>query len=170
MSLEITYHIQVADDTLEVTITPEADDSLLVTINGTTRRITLIPAGDGLTYFLTADGIRRPVYAAADAQSLELLVAGDLFSTARVAEPGPGGQGSVSAGSGPLTLKAPMPGVVKDVLVAQGDHVEQGAPLVVLEAMKMNNQIRSPRAGSVVTLAVTPGQRLNRGDALLTLS
>ena len=170
MPPESTYHIQVGDDTVGVGITPDTDGALLVKLGGTTRRITLMPAGDGLTYFLTVDGVRRPVYAATDAQTLEILVAGDLFSTSRVGVPGSGSPGSGSVGSGPLTLKAPMPGLVKDVLVTEGERVEQGTPLLVLEAMKMNNQIRSPRAGLVLNLAVVPGQRLTRGDELLSLA
>ncbi len=164
------YHIQVGDDALTVGITPDTNGALLVTLGGKTSRVTVSPAGDGLTYSVLVDGARKVVYAAAESQNVELLIDGDLYTTSRTAPPAPGAQGSGSGGSGPLTIKAPMPGVVKEVLVATGDQVEQGAPLLVLEAMKMNNQIRSPRAGSVTRLAVHPGQRLNRGDELLTLA
>ncbi len=60
--------------------------------------------------------------------------------------------------SGDGRVRAPIPGLVSRLLVAEGEVVEAGQPLLVLEAMKMENEIRAPRAGTVVEIAVTPGQ------------
>lgn len=74
-----------------------------------------------------------------------------------------------SVASGPLTIKAPMPGLVKEVLVASGDEVTKGSRLLVLEAMKMENEITATRAGRVTQVNVTAGTVVEGGLALLTL-
>ncbi len=66
-------------------------------------------------------------------------------------------------------LRAPLPGRVLRVLVKQGDLVAQGQPLVVLEALRMENELRSPRSGTVVELQVLAGQDVASGATLLTV-
>jgi len=69
--------------------------------------------------------------------------------------------------SGPRPLKAPMPGRIVRVLVVSGDHVEQGQGCVVIEAMKMQNELKAPRAGTVARLAATIGETVAAGATLL---
>jgi biotin carboxyl carrier protein len=61
---------------------------------------------------------------------------------------------------------APMPGKVVRVLVAVGDQVEVGAGIIVVEAMKMQNEMKSPKAGTVVALNTQTGATVNGGDVL----
>jgi biotin carboxyl carrier protein len=61
---------------------------------------------------------------------------------------------------------ASMPGKVVRVLAAAGDIVEAGKGLVVIEAMKMQNEVRSPKSGTVERMLVTEGQAVNSGDVL----
>lgn len=65
------------------------------------------------------------------------------------------------------TLRAPMPGMVKQVLVQEGEEVPAGHPLIVLEAMKMENVIRSPQAGKIKKTEVKPHQTVEKGQALI---
>jgi biotin carboxyl carrier protein len=65
---------------------------------------------------------------------------------------------------------APMPGKVVRVLVEVGDKVEAGQGLLVVEAMKMQNEIRSPKSGTVERLHVKEGQPVNAGEALCVIS
>ena len=65
---------------------------------------------------------------------------------------------------------APMPGKVVRVLVEVGDKVEAGQGLLVVEAMKMQNEIRSPKSGTVERLHVKEGQPVNAGEALCIIS
>jgi biotin carboxyl carrier protein len=74
-----------------------------------------------------------------------------------------------AAGSG-QRLVAPMPGRVVAVHVRPGDRVEPGAPLVVLEAMKMENEFRATTAGTVSQVTVSPGQAVNAGDLLVVVT
>ena len=71
--------------------------------------------------------------------------------------------------SGKQTIAAYMPGRVVDVRVAEGDAVEPGRALVVLEAMKMQNEIQADRAGIVRRVHVEPGQAVEGGDPLLEI-
>jgi biotin carboxyl carrier protein len=71
---------------------------------------------------------------------------------------------------GELAIKAPIPGLVVKVLVAEGDHVEDGQPMILLEAMKMENEIRSIRAGTVHSIKVSAGQRVEQNETLLLLA
>lgn len=77
-----------------------------------------------------------------------------------------GGSGTVAA-AGELRVVAPMPGRVVRVLVKPGDDVEARQGLVVVEAMKMENEIRSLKAGRVKEVAVTPGQSVESGRLLV---
>ncbi len=67
------------------------------------------------------------------------------------------------------TIRAPMPGLVVRVEVEPGQRVDAGAGLVVVEAMKMENELRAPGAGVVAAVHVVPGQVVERGAALVTL-
>ncbi len=70
---------------------------------------------------------------------------------------------------GRQNILAPMPGKVVRLLVAEGDAVSTGQGLVVVEAMKMQNEIKSPKAGRVVAIAVAEGASVNPGQALLSV-
>ena len=72
--------------------------------------------------------------------------------------------------AGPVVVRAPMPGLVVRVEVADGQRVDAGAGLVVVEAMKMENELRAPRAGVVQTVHVMAGQTVEKGMALVTLA
>ena len=66
-------------------------------------------------------------------------------------------------------VRAPMPGLVLQVLVAPGDTVEEGQGLVVLEAMKMENELRAPAAGAVAAVHVAPGAAVGKSELLMEI-
>lgn len=68
------------------------------------------------------------------------------------------------------TVTSPMPGRVIKVLVAEGDEVLSGAPVVVVEAMKMENELGAPKAGVVQKVHVRPGDAVEGGAKLVTVS
>ena len=75
-----------------------------------------------------------------------------------------------ASGSAGQRLVAPMPGRVVAVHVRPGDRVEPDAPLVVLEAMKMENEFRAAAGGVVAEVGVSPGQAVNAGDLLVVVA
>jgi pyruvate carboxylase subunit B len=72
--------------------------------------------------------------------------------------------------TGPAPLVAPMPGLIVRVNVAVGAEVQPGQGLVVMEAMKMENELRSVAAGVVKSIRVTPGMAVERGATLVELA
>jgi biotin carboxyl carrier protein len=81
-------------------------------------------------------------------------------------------QGRRSAGAGtegPRPVKAPMPGRVVRLLVAVGDEIEEGQGVVVIEAMKMQNELKSPKAGRVVRVGASVGDTVGSGDVLVVV-
>ncbi len=71
-----------------------------------------------------------------------------------------------AVGPGPQPVIAPMPGKVVKVLVGSGDHVAAGQGVVVVEAMKMENELRAPRAGTVTRINVSEGSSVEAGAVL----
>lgn len=70
---------------------------------------------------------------------------------------------------GRATVDSPMPGKVVKVLVAEGDEVEEGQGVVVVEAMKMENELKAPKAGTVVELSASEGQLVEGGAVLVVI-
>lgn len=80
-----------------------------------------------------------------------------------------GGAAPVKRSVGPARLTAPMPGRVVRLLAQTGAQVEAGQGLVVVEAMKMENELKAPRAGRVLEVAVREGQAVESGALLLVI-
>lgn len=78
-------------------------------------------------------------------------------------------QSAAQVHAGPVVVKATLPGLIVSIAVADGDEVEEGRSLLTIEAMKMQNEVRAPRAGRVIEVLVTSGQAVATGAALLRL-
>jgi len=83
----------------------------------------------------------------------------------------PGGLQAAAAPAlaGEWVLTSPMSGVVQELHVSPGDEVQAGAVVVVIEAMKMQNELRARHAGTVKAVYVSVGQRVEQGAPLLVL-
>jgi pyruvate carboxylase subunit B len=75
-----------------------------------------------------------------------------------------------SKSTGPAPVIAPMPGLIVRVSVAVGDHVQAGQGLVVMEAMKMENELRSSGSGFIKAVHVAPGKAVEKGMLLIELT
>lgn len=78
-------------------------------------------------------------------------------------------RGGAPGGHATQTLTAPLPGRITHVAVAPGDTVSAGDTVLVIEAMKMENEFRAAAAGTVVEVRVAPGQAVNAGDVLVVI-
>lgn len=130
------------------------------------ERFHVSPAGEGRYRVVDADGVSTLVAVAGTAQALwasaegraHQLSADTAPTRTRAARQVPGGD-----------LSAPMPATVAKVLVALGDRVSTGDPVVVLEAMKMELTIRAPRDGVVTAIVCTAGELVSPGRPLVEL-
>ena len=93
-------------------------------------------------------------------------VAAAPAAAAPAAAPAPAAPVAAAAGE---KVNSPMPGTILNVLVKAGDTVTEGQNLMVLEAMKMENEILSPKAGKVVQVAVSKGSTVATGDLLAVI-
>jgi acetyl/propionyl-CoA carboxylase alpha subunit len=80
-----------------------------------------------------------------------------------------GRRGAGAGTDGPRPVKSPMPGRVVRVLIEVGQEVEEGQAVVVIEAMKMQNELKSPKAGRVSRVAVDVGDAVGSGDVLVVV-
>jgi len=118
-----------------------------VLLDGSSFEIRILPSQDGLTATV-AD--RRFAVEVSDPR--------DASRTSRAA-----------IGSGRQNVTAPMPGKVVRVLVAAGDVVEAAQGLVVVEAMKMQNELKASRPGRVIEIRARDGETVGAGDVLVVL-
>ncbi len=75
-----------------------------------------------------------------------------------------------SAGAGSIKVASPMPGKILDVTANVGDAVKKGQVILILEAMKMENQVVAPEDGTVASIDVASGATVEAGDTLATLN
>jgi biotin carboxyl carrier protein len=167
-----------------------------IEVNGRLRSVSIERAGADGRFRITVDGDATLVEAQRiGAFGMSLLLPDAGHETAKVSiVPGPmqgeqlayldgriasvtvnarrtgrGGADAAGAPHGEQRIVAPMPGRVVRVLVAAGDTVDVRQPVVVVEAMKMENELRSPKAGRVKEVAVSAGTSVEAGRVLVVI-
>lgn len=126
---------------------------------------------DGKEYLVEMEeigGVQQPVQAPV-AAAPAAPVAAPAAAPAAPAEQAAPAAAPVSAASGDA-MTSPMPGTILRVLVNIGDEVKENQPLMILEAMKMENEVVANHAGKVAGIHVNQGQVVNAGDALITIA
>jgi biotin carboxyl carrier protein len=120
----------------------------------------LVPEGGGPALQVDVDGVAPDFTVTVDNVSVPLKLADARSKVAALARP---------QASGPQPVRSPMPGKVVKVLVKAGEEVKAGAPVVVVEAMKMENELRAPRDGKVREVKVQEGQAVEANQTLATI-
>ena len=162
--MNLVLHHDGRDLTAEVT---PSGDGFVVTIAGREIRV---DGSFGPLMRVRVDG--KPVEATVRREGADLVVERDGMARAfRVRDPrAPAlGRRREAADSTRGEVHAPMPGLVVDVLVRAGDSVDAGQPVVVVEAMKMQNALTAPLAGKVSSVAVQAGTAVDTGQLLLAI-
>lgn len=120
---------------------------------------------DGKQYLVEMEEIGgAPAPQSAPAPSAAVAVAEPEPKPAPAPEPVPSNADTKGA------MTSPMPGTILRVLVSPGEAVKVNQPLVILEAMKMENEVVAEKDGQVAAIHVAVGQTVNAGDALITIS
>ena len=165
------YPVQIGGRTRRVGLERAAGGGWRISVDGKPLTVDVARVASG-TLSLLLDGGARSLCFAWERQ--ETTPAGARFwlgapggeCTAEVRDPRRlSARGQVEQ-SGRALLKAPMAGKVVRVLKAVGDEVEAGEDVLVLEAMKMQNAVRSPKSGRLITLTVQPGATVPAGRLL----
>jgi biotin carboxyl carrier protein len=123
---------------------------------------------EGPFYSLLVDG-RSYEVSVENGKSHYLVRHGAAGQQVALVDPGQRGRELRRRHDGPETISASMPGKVVRLLVEPGATVTQGQGLLVLEAMKMENEITAPRDGKIVSIEVDAGRTVEAGETLLTL-
>lgn len=133
----------------------------IVNVNGNSYEVEVEEVG-GAPVSVTAAKPVQPVSAPAPVTAAQ--AAASPAPAEKPAAPAPSGV------EGAIKLTAPMPGTILDIKVNPGDKVSKGTLVIILEAMKMENEILAPEDATVTSVNVTRGQQVNTGDVMLTLN
>ena len=120
---------------------------------------------DGRSFVVDLDQRRTGVHASVGASEVTLQVEDALHR--RLSQAAGGGRAASTRGE---SIRAPIAGKVVKVLVAAGDQVAPGTPVIVLEAMKMENELVAERGGTVAGIHKSAGQAVDTGDLLVELT
>lgn len=164
------YHVVITDAagqarTHRVVLT-RADGAWNCTVDGQPFAFDFAQPDSG-TLSLLVQGQSHEIRRDANGQGTEIVIGSRRF-LAEVTDPRSlrGRQAKAGGSEGPKKVKAPMPGKVVRILAAEGTAVEAGQGVVVIEAMKMQNELKSPKAGKVTKLLTAEGAAVNAGDTL----
>lgn len=141
----------------------------LVRLNGQEMILELVPAGESLYALRYQDGRQQLFLYRRDRGETTIDIAGKKVHLAIVDPLAAKRARRGDDTHGDAVVKAIMPGRVVRISVAPGDEVKKGSGLLILEAMKMENEIAAPRDGKVAEVHVSPGATVEGGAPLVTL-
>ena len=121
-------------------------------------------------YNITVNGVAYSVSVEETAAGAAPVAAGPAAPKAPAAPAAAPKAAAPAGAAGAVSVKAPMPGNILDVKVAAGASVKAGDVLVILEAMKMENEIVAPQDGTVASVNVHKGDTVNSGDVLVSMN
>lgn len=154
------------NDEHEVKITGAGGKNFTLEIDGKSLEADFVKTGHNL-FSLIIDNKSYEIDIYFDGTKYDILVNGDHFTVEVFDELKKMLRDRVTKGlQGRQIISTPMPGLVTKVMVKEGQEVSEGDPLLILVAMKMENQIKAPKNGIVQNLYVVPNQTVSIGDKL----
>ena len=163
-------HAAIADEVVDVEVR-RAGERVIGVVDGRTYELELqqtarsyVLSSDGAVFECCVDGQPR------SGEPVDVLVGTERFAVTFTDPKRLRGSGEgAGMGDGAARIVAPMPGKVVRVLVEVGAQIAAGAGVVVVEAMKMQNEMKSPKAGTVSAVNVEVGATVNGGDVLVVI-
>ena len=140
------YRVTIGEKTLDLDVVKTGAADLSVLVDGASHDLSLEKTAEGYAVVLRGDRFDVDIKDAVKGTAI-----------GRVAH------------TGPLKLTAPMPGKIVKVLVGEGDVVEAGRGVLVMEAMKMENELKATRGGTIQEIKVKEGQAVEMGALLLII-
>ena len=169
------YLVRLGQELKELEIEGEPG-GLRVRMDGDWHEARLEQVGQTSLYALIVDAHPYELFAVERAEGYDIIIGWDRYPVVvgrhgrRPLPVPPSQQVPEREEAGGWVVLSPMTGVVSDLYVQPGDQVGDGDVLIVIEAMKMNNELRAQRSGTVGELYVRKGQRVEQGSSLLLLA
>jgi biotin carboxyl carrier protein len=164
------YVTMVNDKKFEIEILPDGS----LEINGKKKVVADFTPLGRTSYSLLIEGASQSMTIEEREGNIEVLMRGGRLYTTKVLDERSllmaQRSGGLMDGSGPAAIKAPMPGLVVKVLVNPGDEVKAGQAVIILESMKMQNELKAPRAGTIEAVNVQASQSVEQNKVLVTLA
>jgi biotin carboxyl carrier protein len=166
----MTYTVTIGDETFEVEI-EDKDGEPRLNIDGFPLELSLSQVSGPGHLSLILDGRSYEAMIESRSSVTAVTIEGELYEVQVVDSRSQKlRQFTHQTGDeGLVTISAPMPGLVVEVEVAPGDSVEKGQGVCIVEAMKMQNEMKAPRAGVVKEVSAKYGSKVERGDPLVVL-
>ncbi len=150
----------------------EIIDEKHVSVDGKVYEVDFESVSGQPVYSLILDGKSHESYVAQGDPDWQVLIRGRLYAVTvederekRLRSAAGGGV----AETGEFHLRAPMPGLVVTLLVSEGQEIKKGQVLLILESMKMQNELKSPRDGTIGRIRVKPGETVEQKQTLLSV-
>jgi biotin carboxyl carrier protein len=150
----------------------EIDKDGRLLVNGEPRDVDFLQLGDSLYSVITQSQSYEIVIEEQEAGGYEVLMRGHLYAAEVLDERAQllaSRRGGGAAEGGEISIKSPMPGLIAAVLVEEGQQVTAGQTVVILESMKMQNELKTPREGTVQRVSVQVGQSVEQSRLLVTI-
>jgi len=163
------YLATINDETYEIEINHEG----IVIINGEEREIDFRSMGQPGIFSLIIDNQSFEAVIEQREDQYHILIFGDLYEvkitderTMRLLQ----ASGGVAEQTGEIAIKSPMPGLIVDVPVSEGQEIKKGQTVVILESMKMENELKAPRDGVIHRIDVKQGDSVEQNKTLVTIA
>ena len=163
------YYVSIHDQEFEIDIWEEGD-ALKALLNGRTYDMDPAVIEEGSKYSVIIRGESFNVTVNRNS-GMDIIVGGHLYQAEVLDERERGARAleKSKGGRGHQIIQSVMPGIVRRVFVSEGDRVSPGKPLLILEAMKMENELCAESDGRVSRIHIFEGQTVNSSDPLVTL-
>ncbi len=161
----MTYTFKLKNQVYKVNI-EEDEDINIVEIDGEQKEIRFTKVDSNL-YSVIIDNESLTIGIFKKGKKIQVFYKGDLFEIEAISDR----DGSKAGGPGTgLEIMSPMPSRIVKILKEQGDKVEEEEPVVVVEAMKMESELKAPSTGKIKEIKVSEGDTVEEGTILVTLS
>lgn len=143
-----------------------------ITVDGKKREVDFRALGPSM-YSILAENVSHELTIEERDDEIEVLMRGRLYSNRVMDERAllmAQRSGGLGTDTGEVNIKAPMPGLIVAVKVEQGQTVKAGDTVIILESMKMQNELKTSRDGTVGSVNVEPGQTVEQNKVLLSIS
>lgn len=162
------YITTINDRKFEIEI--QSDGS--VWVNGQRREVDFLALTDSL-YSVIMQSTSHEVVVEERDGTYEVLMGGRLYTgtvTDERTQLMKSRRGGLEADSGEISIKAPMPGLIVAIPISEGQNVTAGQTLIILESMKMQNELKAPRDGIVQRISVQQGETVEQKRVLITMT